>query len=113
MNNTFDGLPDHGDWAIPRKPKIVPVNWPGDSRTGTLSNITVAEINKILGFEPNVEDDPIKVKHSWSFTVDGERCGVWDYKGSERLNQFSTSGSDAALKRVFGARYVGSYPYKP
>jgi hypothetical protein len=85
---------------------IVPVNKMGDCRTGGLSNITVAEINDLLGFEPNVADDPYKVKYSWGFTVDGVRCGIWDYKGSAKYKQFSTWGPAETLKKVFGDRYT-------
>ena len=84
---------------------ILPIDKIGDCRTGTLENISVAQINKILGFKPNCEDDPDKVKHSWGFTVDGIRCGVWDYKGSENYNSFSTFGPDDTLKKVFGDKY--------
>jgi hypothetical protein len=86
------------------KPVIRPVDEAGDCRTGTLSGISVAEITDLLGFGPNVKDDPSKVKHSWGFTVDGERCGVWDYKGSEEYRSFSTFGSPEALAKVFGSR---------
>ncbi len=83
---------------------IKPINKVGDSRTGSLINITVEEINNLLGFTANCKDDPSKVKHSWGFTVDGVRCGVWDYKGSEEYNSFSTFGPHESLKKVFGAR---------
>jgi hypothetical protein len=85
---------------------IKPVNQTGDSRTGGLQNITVAEIVKRLGFKANCEDDPDKVKNSWGFTVDGVRCGVWDYKGSQKFNAFSTFGPAETLKQVFGEHYV-------
>ena len=63
--------------------KIVPVNRPGDHRSCSVSSdYTVEEITKILGFAPNVKDDPFKVKNSWGFKVDGVQCGIWDYKGS-------------------------------
>jgi hypothetical protein len=85
--------------------KIEATSQAGDYRTGSLQNITVSEINKLLGFKPNVIDDPTKVEHSWGFTVDGERCGVWDYKGSARHKSFSTFGPAEALRKVFGDRY--------
>jgi len=84
---------------------IVPVNRPGSGRTGTLRNITVAQINKVLGFKPNCEDDPDKVKHSWGFFANGQHCGVWDYKGSQKWKQFSTDGPDEVMKKLFGANY--------
>lgn len=86
-------------------PVIKPDSRGGDCRTGTLTDISVSEINKLLGFRPNISDDPDKVKHSWGFTVDGVRCGVWDYKGSHRVKLFSTWGPGAALRKVFGDHY--------
>ena len=65
------------------EPVIIPVNEAGDFRTASVVDLSVSDIEKRLGFTANCEDDPSKVKHSWGFTVDGERCGVWDYKGSE------------------------------
>jgi hypothetical protein len=63
--------------------KIVPVNQSGDFCTHRISEkYTPEDIVRTLGFESNVYDDPFKVKYSWGFTVDGIRCGIWDYKGS-------------------------------
>ena len=86
--------------------KIEPVNQAGDSRTGGLEDLSYADICRILGFMPNVQDDPDKVRYSWGFTVDGVRCGVWDYKGSHRHNQWSTFGSSETLREVFGTHYI-------
>lgn len=85
---------------------IKPCEMQSSSRTGTLTGITVSEINEILGFEPNADDDPDKVEHSWAFQVDGTYCGIWDYKGSHRWNQFSTFGPDVMLRKVFGKWYT-------
>ena len=86
--------------------KITPIDQAGGSRTGTLQNITVKEINEILGFKPNVEDDPSKVVNSWGFTADGAECGIWDYKGSHKYKQFSTDGPAAVFKELFGDKYI-------
>jgi hypothetical protein len=91
--------------------KITPSKESGNSRTGTLSNITVEEITTILGFGPNCEDDPAKVVNSWGFDVtleDGKsfHCGIWDYKGSHHLRQFSCDGPATVLKTLFGNRYL-------
>ena len=59
---------------------IVPVDRPGSYRTGTLSGLTAEDIEQVLGFKANVEDDPDKVKYSWGFNVDGKFVGIWDYK---------------------------------
>jgi hypothetical protein len=84
------------------KPIILPIDVAGGSRTATIKGLTVAQVTKLIGFKPNVEDDPDKVENSWGFTVDGESCGVWDYKGSHRFKQFSADGPIKALKKVFG-----------
>jgi len=84
------------------KPVIIPINITGDCRQGTLRGLNINEITKRLGFSPNVEDDPDKVEFSWGFTVDDERCGVWDYKGSALTKTFSTFGPIEALRKVFG-----------
>jgi hypothetical protein len=86
--------------------KITPINRPGAGRTGTLtSTLTVKDITKILGFGPNVEDDPDKVKHSWGFAVKvgktTKKFGVWDYKGC----RWSTDGDPVVLTEIFGADY--------
>ena len=82
--------------------KILPVNQVGDCREGMLTGLSVADVTRILGFVPNCDDDPDKVENSWGFTVDGVRCGVWDYKGFE----FSTFGPHETLRKVFGKNYV-------
>lgn len=49
-------------------------------KTGWLSaHLTVEQITDVLGFPPNIADDPDKVTASWGFTVDGIHCGIWDY----------------------------------
>lgn len=85
---------------------IVPNSNIGGHRTGTLYDINVETINKILGFEPNIEDDPDKVVNSWGFEVDGERCAIWDYKGSHLHGQFSTYGSHDVFDKLFGTNYA-------
>lgn len=81
--------------------KIVPFPQPGDCRTGTGEGYTVSEINAVLGFEPNCEDDPSKVKVSWGFKADGVHCGVWDYKGSYKYKTFSFYGPKEVLEALF------------
>lgn len=88
----------HGITVIPN-PNV------GGHRTGTLTNITKKDIDRVLGFTPNVEDDPDKVKYSWGFTVDGQEYGIWDYKGSWRDKEFSTYGPNNVFALLFGERY--------
>lgn len=62
--------------------KITPNPQPGLYKTGSLSPyITPEEIERVLGFPPNVQDDPDRVTHSWGFMLDGQPCGIWDYDG--------------------------------
>lgn len=77
---------------------IEPTDKPGEHATGSIdSRYTVREITRILGFGPNVQDDPVKVKHSWGFNVDGQPCGIWDYKGS----RWSTFGPKSVFDSLF------------
>lgn len=72
--------------------KIKPINRAGLCLSYYLSpNITVEQISEVLGFSPNVKDDPDKVKYSWGFTINGKKCGIWDYKGS-RWSVYDPSG---------------------
>jgi hypothetical protein len=84
---------------------ITPINKVGANRTGTLYDINVSTINRILGFEPNVQDDPDKVVNSWGFSYKDEICGIWDYKGSHEFGQFSTFGPDWVFEELFGTNY--------
>lgn len=81
--------------------EIVPCSTPGPCRTGHLAFASVQLIKEVLGFDCNVKDDPYKVKHSWGFTVNGELCGIWDYKGSEKQGFFSTYGPKEILSKLF------------
>ena len=85
--------------------KITPINRPGLNLNQRISpDITMAEINKKLGFKPNIQDDPHNVTASWGFEVtldDGSthRCAIWDYNG----NRWSTYGPKAIFDELFGA----------
>jgi hypothetical protein len=85
---------------------ITPINTAGASKTGTLYDINVTTITQILGFGPNIDDDPAKVVNSWGFEIDGQKFGIWDYKGSHQLGQFSTYGNPKVLSKLFPAHYV-------
>lgn len=78
---------------------IVPNREGGSHKTGSLSEmLTVSDIKEKLGFGANRDDDTSKVKHSWSFTVNGKQCAIWDYKGS----RWSTFGPREAFVKIFG-----------
>jgi len=83
---------------------IMPVNITGPYRTGTIRGYSADEIENILGFPPNVEDDPDKVSHSWGFLADGLNCGIWSYKGSEMAKIFSTYGPQYVFDTLFPER---------
>jgi hypothetical protein len=89
------------------KPVIKPSDSASSHRTGSLIHVDRKLITKLLGFAPNVEDDPDKVTASWAFTVDGVECAVWDYKGSFKYKRASTFGPIEALEKVFG-RHVAA-----
>lgn len=91
-----------------QKLKIVPIDLSGSHKTGSLSDITVAKINAVLGFKPNQDDDPDKVVNSWGFQVNGHECGIWDYYGSHLNNTFSTYGPSEVFIKLFGNKYKGS-----
>ena len=85
---------------------VADTNRVGTHRTGTLSDITVAEINDKLGFTPNIKDDPYKVVNSWQFRVGKHVCAIWDYKGSHEYGSFSTYGEADTLRKIFGKHYT-------
>lgn len=70
-------------------PTIQPVDSVSSHKQGTLENVTVEQITKVLGFAPNADDDPAKVKNSWAFKLNGEDAAIWDWKGSEKQNRYS------------------------
>ena len=86
--------------------KILPYNKVGVSRTATIEGLSREEIQRIIGFEPNCEDDPVKVGKSWGFTVDGYHCGVWSYNGSGDYGVWSAYGFKQKLEEIFGEEHV-------
>jgi hypothetical protein len=92
------------------KLKIVPASDVSSHKTGRIVGLSKTQIDAILGFRPNVDDDPHKVKYSWAFSVQGNDCAVWDYKGSHKLKEYSAYGPDSVLREVFGSNYLsGAY----
>ena len=81
--------------------KIEPTQLSGSHRTGTLTKYTKEQIESILGFAPNVEDDPDKVVNSWAFTIDGYKCAIWDYKGSHHYDIWSVYDPHNVLEQLF------------
>jgi hypothetical protein len=85
--------------------RIVPVSDVASHKTGRIVGLTKAQIDKVLGFEPNVDDDPYKVKYSWAFNAGGRDCAIWDWKGSHKLREFSAYGPKEVLSKLFGTSY--------
>ena len=81
--------------------QILPIKLSGSHRTGTLTKYTKEQIIDILGFAPNVEDDPDKVVNSWAFTLDGCECAIWDYKGSHHYEIWSVYDPANVLSKLF------------
>jgi hypothetical protein len=80
---------------------IIAIPSPGPCRTGEIKGYTATQISRILGFTPNVDDDPDKVSHSWGFLADGRQCGIWSYRGSEHVRIFSTYGPREVFDQLF------------
>lgn len=90
-------------------PQIKAVDKVGPHKTSTIEGVTREEIEALLGFPANCQDDPDKVRWSWGFEVDGVYCAIWDYKESADYNQWSAYGPKEALKKVFGDKcYEGA-----
>lgn len=78
-------------------PTVEQYSVPGEYRQFDLTGYSKQEITDILGFPPNVRDDPNKVTSSWGFKLDGEPCGIWDYYGSE----WSVYGPEELIRELF------------
>jgi hypothetical protein len=88
--------------------EIRPTDFVSSHKTGSISNLTLGQIQERLGFPPTSENDD-KSEYTWEFTVDGVPCSIWDWKGSYRARQWSAYGPDAVLRSIFGANYA---PYR-
>jgi len=85
--------------------KITPVNRPGLHLNQCISpDITMVEINKKLGFKPNIWNHLKNVSAAWGFevTLDNgstHRCAIWDYHG----RRWSAYGPKPIFDELFGA----------
>lgn len=75
----------------------------GSYKQHLICGLSAAQITRLLGFTPNVTDDPGKVVNSWAFAGNGHQCAIWDWKGSQRFNEFSAFGPADMLREIFGA----------
>ena len=72
-------------------------------RQGQLVGFRRNRITAVLGFVPNVEDDPVKIGQAWGFEADGMPGAIWQYKGSP---DWSYHGPEGLFVRLFGRRHV-------
>jgi len=72
------------------------------SKTATLSGVTYDDLVVTLG-EPNVEDDPAKVRWSWGFRMNPSMSpmAIWDWKGSADHNSWSIYGNSYRWSELF------------
>ena len=94
-------------------------------RTGTLNNITAADVTRVLGFPPATFGDDLgdgKVTVQWQFEATvpsfipmaGARempCSIWDYKGSLDYNELSVWMPPEVGTRLFGTNYTSEGQY--
>jgi len=94
-------------------------------RTGTLTNVSIDEVNKILGFSATKfakksEDSKVTVQWLFDATVPsaipmaGPRdmpCAIWDYKGSLSHKQLSVWMPSEVGTRLFGEKFKGEEQY--
>ena len=94
-------------------------------RTGTLANVSIDEVNKILGFSATevpkgAGDGKVTVEWRFKATVPcdipmaGPRdmpCAIWDYKGSLSFKQLSVWMPPEVGTRLFGANYTNEGRY--
>ena len=69
-------------------------------KTGTLTGKNKFDIERALGFPPNVDDDPDKVRYSWAFTINGRECAIWDWKGSADQDVWSVYDPGLVLATI-------------
>jgi len=74
-------------------------------RTGCIRDITAKEISDALGFSSQRTPNHDKTTKIWRFKVGDLLFAIWDYKGSEKFNQFSCFGNHTVLAQIFGLRY--------
>ena len=76
-------------------------------KTGTLHGTDYDDIVTILG-EPNVYDDPGKVRWSWGFRVmpDNIPMAIWDWKGSADMGRWSLYGDPKLWAKLFPMAFI-------
>ena len=75
----------------------------GTSCKGRLNRkFTVGQIEKIIGRNKRVSDDPDKVKFSFQFLAYGMEMAIWDYKGG----RWSLYGNKELFEQLFGEENI-------
>ena len=77
-------------------------------RTGTLTGLTLADIQRMLSdIEPDSRPTADrKVSITWRFLANGKPCGIWNYRRSHEMRgELSTFGPDEILRALFGKAY--------
>jgi hypothetical protein len=99
-DRAMDGLPQSPARGAPEGLTILDEpEWHSTSRMGSLSpGLTVHQISTRLGVNPTLGSADGKVSYRWQFTVNGELCAVWDYKGA----RWSYYGPKNTMAAVFG-----------
>lgn len=79
----YQAILDAGELPVPPAgPVVTPSRYSVGGKDWSLDDTLLPiDIDRILGVDCRVVDDAGKVRFSWAFKVDGEQCGIWDYKG--------------------------------
>jgi hypothetical protein len=90
--------------------QITPVTeWFSSYRTGGLEGLCMDDIVDIIGFTPNVEDDPDKVQYSWRCRVNGKPFAIWDYKGSHHARRWSIYDPEHVATDIFPSDNISKF----
>lgn len=74
----------------------------GGRSGGISSAVSISDINGRLGFRAqHGKSSDGKSTRTWTFSVDGNECAIWDYKG----HRWSTSGPKWVFEALFGNDY--------
>jgi hypothetical protein len=94
------------------KMKLVSVGSVHSHKQGTLTGLTKAEIDRALGFSHTSNGDGgYKVKYDWCFTANSVECAIWDWKGSDKLGEWSFYGPKEVFQNIFGTHHVAEGLY--
>lgn len=75
-------------------------------RQGTLRGQTPKKITETLGVRDVGCPTRSKTTNEWYFSVGGFHCGIWNYKGSDEIGEFSYFGPREVMIAIFGVESV-------